>query len=195
MGGRAFALRPGEDAKVWTPTRPSEATRQHWEILISEICVGTGIPKILVFPSSIQGTVARADLDVANAFFAARSQAVIPKWLAVYYFWLEWAIRNNPRLSRLTYPADYRRASVRPPRAVNVDVGRNSAAMLAELEAGATNYDLIYSPLGLDYRLELTKLAEQLAFIRDLEKARGLPEGSIAARLKEQMPEPQGFTQ
>jgi hypothetical protein len=40
--------------------------------------------------------------------------------------------------------------------------------MLAELEVNATNYEMIYGPLGLDWREQFRKRAEQEKYAREL---------------------------
>ena len=54
------------------------------------------------------------------------------------------------------------------------------AAMLAELSAGATNYELIYGSLGLSWQTELRKRAEQAKFIRDLATQYGVDVAEIS---------------
>jgi lambda family phage portal protein len=166
LGARTVALKTGEELKQFLSNRPSVASQQYWDYLIAKICAGVGISKLLVFPWSIQGTVARADLDIANAFFRSRSAVLITAFTRIYEWALEWGKNNDRRLA--DPPSDWKSVNVRSPRAVNVDVGRNSAAMLAELDSGATNYGLIYGPLGLDWRTELRQRFVEEAFILKL---------------------------
>jgi capsid protein len=166
LGARTIALKTGEELKEFRSERPSVAVREYWDYLTAKVCAGVGISKLLVFPQSLQGTVARAELDIASAFFRSRSSVLQAAFIEIYRYAMDWAIKNVRELA--DPPADWRNVTVRPPRAPNVDVGRNSAAMLAELDAAATNYDLIYGPLGLDARVELRKSAEFAAYIREL---------------------------
>lgn len=191
LGGRSFALKIGEDVAQFMPNRPTESTRYLWEYLISKVCIGVGVPKQLVIPYSIQGTVVRGDYDVANAYFQARSAILAQVCKDVYLYALGWGINREPALND-PLPPDWAKVTIRSPRAVNVDVGRNSAAMLAELAAGATNYELIYAPLGLDWQEEVTKLADQVQFINQLAAARNLNPAELreqaAAALAQQAP-------
>jgi capsid protein len=79
---------------------------------------------------------------------------------------MEWAVNND--LTLADPPHDWRSVDTRAPRSVNVDIGRNSSAMLAELEAGTRTYQSVYAELGLDYRTELRQRAKEAAFIRKL---------------------------
>lgn len=174
-GGRIFAGKSGDTFSHTTPTRPADATRALWSYLTSCVCAAVGIPKMICFSEwleNFQGTVARGDYDIAAQFFRARSAVMAAAMREVYIFCLGWGKNSDPTLR--DPPADWTNVTVRPPRAVNVDAGRNSQAMLAELAQGATNYELIYSPLGLDWQEEITKLADQIAFINKLAADKGI---------------------
>jgi capsid protein len=166
LGGRSFAIRVGEEVEQFQNSRPTVTTQQYWDYLTSKVCAGVGISKLLVLPFTVQGTVARADFDIANAFFRSRSAVLIAAWTRVYLFYMEWAIRNDRRL--VDPPADWRSVDTRAPRSVNVDVGRNSSAMIAELKAGLRTFQSCYAELGLDWRTELDQRAKEAAFVRKL---------------------------
>jgi capsid protein len=182
IGGRTVYLKPGEEIQQFASNRPSVAVQQYWDLLISEVCIGFGIPAMLAFPKSIQGTVARADLDVANGFFRSRHQVLAAAWQEVYRYVIGEARFFDKRLAK--FPADWWKVTTRPPRAVNVDVGRNSAAMLAELEAGATTYEDIYTPLGQDWRDRIRQRAREIAYLNQVAKEEGVDPGQIAEALK-----------
>lgn len=178
FGARSVALKTGEDFQEYTNNTPSLADRELWSHLTSRVCIGVGIPKILVFPESVQGTVARGDFDVANAFFRSRSAIHQQAWTEVYYYVMDWAIRNVPELKNA--PKDWRNVTVCPPRAVNVDVGYQSAAVLADLEAGIETYASVYGKLGKDYRSELRQKAKEAKMIRDLAEEFGVEVSEIS---------------
>jgi capsid protein len=163
FGPRALAIKSGEELKEFLNSTPTVADQQLWSILTSRICIGTGIPKILVFPESVQGTVARGDFDVANAFFRARSTVLSAKFAEVYEFVMGWEVQNTRDVS--DPPDNWRNVFVCPPRAVNVDVGYNAAALLSALESGTTTYREIYAMLGKHWRVELRQRAREEAYI------------------------------
>jgi hypothetical protein len=158
-------LKNNETLEQFRSERPSVATRDYWKYLTEKICIGTGMPYVVVFPESMQGTVYRGSLDAAASWFAARSQVMIEALRRIYEYYMRWAVFGGDPALR-NKPGNWYAVSIRPPRTINVDVGRNSSAMLAELAAGATNYERIYAPLGLDWREEILKLKEQRDFIR-----------------------------
>lgn len=181
IGGRVMALKRGEDVKQFLPNRPTPATQELWDYLTSKVCAGVGIPKLLVFPESMQGTVVRADLDVANAFFRSKSSVAGRAMLDVYRWWLDWAVKNDVRVA--DPPADYRRATVRAPRQVNVDVGRNSAARIAELEALAITYEDHFAELGQDWRQMFRQASKETAFLKRCAEEEGVTVQEIKVAL------------
>lgn len=180
IGGRTFFLQQDDDISQLKVERPGGATRDYWVLLEQKICAGVGIPRQLVYSESIQGTVQRSVLDIVAAWFRIRSAALTRGFAQVYYFVLQHAIQTERTLA--DPPSNWRKFSWRPPRAPNVDVGRNSAAMLAELAAGTTNYTRIFAELGLDRVEELTKRADDVVLIRRLAAERGIQPEEIAAK-------------
>jgi hypothetical protein len=172
FGPRAIALSKGEKLNEFLNNTPTVADQQLWSHLASRICIGVGIPKILVFPESIQGTLVRGEYDIAATFFQSRSAVHANAWTEVYYFVMDWAIRNVRELS--DPPADWRNVSVQYPRAVNVDVGYNAEALLKQVEAGTLTFEEAYGPLGKNWRERLKAKAKQAAYIRQLAKDHGL---------------------
>lgn len=168
VGGRAVALRNGEELDDKQVTRPSESQFKLWRNLIEEICAGVGISYVLVFPESMQGTVYRGALDMANAFF--RSRFLVPAAAAsrIYEHVQNFERYANPAL--VDAPGTWRNVTVHPPRAVNVDVGRNSTAAINEFKAGLKTAAAWYGELGLDWRQEFEQRGAEAAFIRKLAK-------------------------
>jgi len=166
-GAETVALEEGEEMKLYTSSRPSVAVQEFWDHLISIVCAGCGIPRLLVLPKSMQGTVTRADLDVSAAFFRSRSAVLIDAYRKVYEYVIGTETQTNPRLAMLA-PADWMRVNVRPPKSPNVDVGRNSSAMISELEAGVLTYETIMGDSGEDWRDYLRQRAIERRYIRDL---------------------------
>lgn len=166
IGGRTVSLQPGEELIQFKSDRPSVATKEYWRFLAEKVCAGVGIPYVIVFPDSMQGTVYRGALDMANAWF--RTRFLVPAGVAarIYEYVMDFERVNNPVLR--DPPGDWRNVIVHPPRAVNVDVGRNSVAMLRELESGTRTYAFTYAEVGMDWRQMLEQKAIEAAFIREL---------------------------
>jgi capsid protein len=179
-GGRTFFMQQDDDIQQLKVERPSGATRDYWIFLEHKICAGVGIPRQLVYSESLQGTVQRSVLDIAAAWFRIRSGMLVRGFAQIYYYVLEDGIAKDVNLA--DPPGNWRRFTWRPPRAPNVDVGRNASAMLAELAAGTTNYKRIFAELGLDYVEELTQKADEAVLLDTLAKERGISVDRIAAQ-------------
>jgi len=159
VGAEAKALYRDDDVLQFAGERPSVVTQDYWKSIVAQIGAACGVAFVQIFPESVQGTVYRGTLDMETSYFRGKHAGIAAAASDIYRHWVIWAVNNIPKLREC--PPDFRLCRVSPPRAPNVDVGRNSAAMLAELAAGATNYERIYSPLGLDWREEFAALAEQ----------------------------------
>lgn len=171
LGGKTVVMRTGEKLEQHKSERPSVATQGYWEFLASKICAGVGITKQLVFPWSMQGTVTRADLEVAAQFFKVRHSVLASAFTEVYLFVMDYGIKRDMRLA--DPPADWRKVSLRCPRSPNVDAGRNSSAMLAELAAGATTLEDIYGPAGHDWLDRVRQRSREISAIKEIAAADG----------------------
>lgn len=166
FGATARYIYSGDKVHQNPGERPSATTIEHWQLVISQICIGAGIPKQLVFPYSIQGTIGRYDIDAAAVTFRARSGVIAQALREIYIYVTQWGIKTEKEIA--DPPFDWVNASIRPPRSPNADIGRNSAAAIANLENGLTNYDIEFGALGLDWREEFVKLKEQQDFAKSI---------------------------
>jgi lambda family phage portal protein len=183
VGEGRVILQPGDDYQQFSSERPSVVTREYWRYLTEQVCAAVGIPYVLVFPDSMQGTVYRGALDSAAAFFACRSAVMQSLVARIYQYAMGWARYTQPTL--LDAPADWKRIRISPPRAVNVDVGRNSQALLAEIGAGVSTFSRAYASLGLDAKAELRVRAQEAAYIRELAEEFGLDVSEVSILLRE----------
>ena len=164
--GSAVVLKHGDEFQQFAVERPSAATSGYWDYLTAKVCAGVGIPKEIVLPSSMQGTSIRSVLDIANAFFRSRSSVIADHLKRVYEYVIEVGIQTDPTLQ--PSPSDWYRSSYRSPRAINVDVGRNSAAAVAEFKTGMRTLQSIYAETGEDWREQLRQKAAEINYARDL---------------------------
>jgi capsid protein len=162
FGGETVVMHTGDKVERLGLDRHGVIEREAHKDLKAEVCTGIGIPYVLAYPESMQGTVFRGALDMADAFFAARFETIKAAALDVYEFYMEWARYNVKRLQDA--PADWKAATVHQPRSVNVDVGRNSTAMLQQLQAGACTYEEVYGPQGKNWKERFDRLKEMQAY-------------------------------
>jgi capsid protein len=177
FSGRAKVLKGDDDYAQHNMIRPTGAEQELWDNLVSKVCAGVGISKLLVFPWSVQGTVVRADLDVMATYFRSRSSLLASKFKDIYLYVMEWGIKNDITLA--DPPHDWRRVKVRAPRSVNVDVGRNVTALVAEYEAGWRTLESICGELGEDWVEVLEQRGSEMAKAAEIEKRLKLPPGSL----------------
>jgi capsid protein len=179
VGGRTVVLQTGDTFGQFRIDRPSEATRSNWVILENKVCAGVGIPRQLVYPESIQGTVERSILDMAASWFAIRSAVLADQFRRLWEYVLSYGTQTEIELS--DPPANWRLVAWKAPRAVNVDVGRNSTAMLAELAAGVRTRAQIWAEVGRDWRIETRQKAIEEVFLNELAAEYNLPVERIAS--------------
>jgi lambda family phage portal protein len=189
QGGDVIYMQPNEEMQEFRSETPSAATQAYWETLIGKVCVGTGIPRVLVVPYSIQGTVLRADIETAAAFFRARSAVVGHSMHQLYKWAMGWAVEHDRTLKRDT-PKDWANVVVRPPRSVNVDVGRNSSALINEMNAGIRSLAQVCSELGVDWREVLRQRAIEWAYAQKISAKTGVPIERIMELPKPPTPPP-----
>lgn len=177
FGASARYMFQGDKVHQNPGERPSATTIEHWNVVMSQICMGVGISKQLVYPYSIQGTIGRFDIDSCAVFFRSRSAVIQAAVREIFIYVVGWGIRAEKTLA--DPPFDWTSVSIRPPQAPNADIGYKTNAVISMLEAGGTNFDLMYGPLGLDWQEEVTKLADQRKFIKELAASRGLEVAEI----------------
>lgn len=168
LGSRAISLRPGEDLKLLGNPNPTAQQQWYYRFKITQVCAAVGIPILLVWPDSIQGTVTRAILDDANLFFRGETDCLAHAAREIYWYFADWARYNIKGLNDL--PGDWKKCHVVPPRACNVDVGRNSAAKLAEVAAGFSSYDDEANAGGSDSTQIFLRKARNIAAVKKIAK-------------------------
>lgn len=177
FGPTVKVMKIGDEIDRGGPERPTVVQQWYWKFICEEICNGVGIPLVMVFPDSMQGTVYRGVLDMANAFFRSRSAVLASAWRQVWEYAIEFGSKID--VSIADKPVDWKRVNVRPPRAVNVDVGRNSSAMLSELESGTRTFSSVYAEIGEDWREQLEQRAREASYINELARKHKVPPQSI----------------
>lgn len=186
LGGRVAAGKLNEKITQLASARPTPATLELWQHLATQVCDGCGIPYILACPESMQGTVYRGALDAANTFFRSRSAVLAEGFTRVYEYVMRWAKDHDTALAGA--PADWFKVSTRAPRAVNVDVGRNSAALIAELAAGTRSYQSWFAENGQDWRTEFAQIDKEISFIKSLKNTPQEITDRLAAVIQAQAP-------
>lgn len=181
LGTQHFALRAGDTLKQFQVDRPSIVTQQYWDLLASQICSGYNVPKLLVIPFSLQGTVTRADLDVSANAFRANFELLAAAVKALYEWRTSWAVKFDRSMDG-NAPVDFPKVVIRPPRAPNVDIGYTAQALALELEIGAKTLQDVYAEKQQDWRVQLRQIAETEQFIDQLAAEYGVDASRIATK-------------
>ena len=174
FGGEVEVLKPGDDMEVFSSNRPTVTSMDYWRYLTSKVCAGTGIPYVLVFPESMQGTVYRGALDMATAYFRSRSMFFGAAFQRIWEYVILWELKGK------AFPDDWKRTNIRSPRAPNVDVGRNSTAMISELRVSARTLEDVHAECGDNWKQKMQQRAAEIAYARELGKTLGLEESDIS---------------
>lgn len=173
MGGETVYVCHGDSINQFRSDQPSAATQEYWNTLIGKVGNGCGVSRQLIVPYSIQGTALRCDIETAAAFFKARSAVVGHTMYEIYKWALGWAIENDRRLKGA--PKDWDQVVIRPPRSISVDIGRQSASLISELQAGIRTLQDVCGELGLDWREVLRQRAKEWAYAAKLAKEFNVP--------------------
>ena len=186
IGAEEYAIPIGSDIKNFMIERPTVAQQDYWSLLVSEICAGYNVPKLLVFPFSLQGTVTRADLDVCANAFRGDFEIIAAIAREVYEWQTTWAV-NYDRGMDGKAPANALGCVVRPPRAPNVDIGYTAKALQIELQMGIKTIQDVYADKNEDWRTQLRQIAEAVAFINELAKEFKVLPSQISSLMAQQL--------
>ena len=189
VGGRNIVLQNGDEAIQHVPERPGANTREYWRLLAGDVCACAGIPLSIVYPDSMQGTVYRGSVDAFAAFCRAKTAVLSTYFRRIREYVIQIEATYNRGIAKL--PDDWRKVSSGTVRAPNVDIGRNSNAMIAELAAGLRTWNSIASELGLDGKQLLKEKADELVYIAQLAQDRGLKPELIASASLPAVAQPQ----
>ena len=179
FAGEAKVLKHGDEIQQFGGERPSERTAAYWDYLVGKFCIGVGIPKELVTPTSMQGTSQRAMLDVAAAWFRLRASVLAQAFGQVYEYVIAYGIERDGALRGA--PGDWRAFTFIPPKGPDVDAGRNSSAMIAEYKAGMRTLRDIYGESGRQWQIELRQRADEVAEAERLAEERGITRAEVLA--------------
>lgn len=174
LGGDVVYMQPGEEMDEFRSETPTATTQEYWNTLLGKACIGVGIPRVLVVPYSIQGTVLRADIECAANYFRARSAVVGHSMHQLYKWAMGWAVEHDRTLKRST-PKDWANVVIRPPKGINVDVGRQSAALINEFNAGFRTLAEVCNELGTDWREVQDQKAKEWARAKRIADKSGVP--------------------
>lgn len=180
FGAQTKVLFSGDEYQQIASNRPTVTQQWYWRYLAEQIATGSaGLPLAMIYPESMQGTVARGVLDQCATHMRARSGVIGNAFKNVRNYVVMFGAQTNAWLA--DKPADWRSCTVLPPKQANVDVGRNTAAMLAELQAGTRTFKDVFGEMQQDWRDGLTQKAREAAKINRLAKEYGVAPQAVTS--------------
>ena len=172
MGGKLLALEPGEDFQSFASNRPSPAFNGFITALRREICASTLPFEFVDDPSKIGGASVRLVTAKAARVFGKYQNIVIEQMcVPTWGYIIGQAIADG----ELPDDPNWSRTSWTTPKSVTVDAGRDAANDRADVELGLMSMSELYAQRGLDFRNEMEKRANDMAYITALAKEHGLP--------------------
>lgn len=158
LGGRTVSLFRGDQLAQFQSNRPSPATKELWDYLTNLVCKGVGVSFAAVqdYAGNWGGAALRGAIAADNRFYDVRANTFSSAMQRIYEYAIGWAIANgeivDPKSGKeVKVPADWKKARWQGPRRMTADVGRESQALLAELDKGIRTERDILGELGLDY--------------------------------------------
>ena len=172
MGGKLIALEPGEDFQSFTSNRPSPAFTGFLTALRREIAAGVLPFEFVDDASKIGGATVRLITAKAARVFGKYQNIIIEQMcVPTWGYIIGQAIADG----ELPDDPNWARTSWTTPKSVTVDAGRDAANDRADVELGLMSMSELYAQRGLDFRTEMEKRANDMAYITSLAKEHGLP--------------------
>lgn len=169
IGAKRYALRAGDSIKNFQVDRPSIVQQEYWLFLAGRICNGYNVPRLLVFPYSLQGTVVRMDVDVCGGAFRANFEVIASALRELYAWQTAWAIKYDRSLDG-SEPNNCLECIIRPPRPPNADIGYTAQALAIELGLGTKTLQDVFAERQQDWRHQMRQAAEAVFFKKKLAK-------------------------
>ena len=95
VGGKKIAMKVGSKIEDFVTNMPSPAQQDYLDLHVTYICIAWKVPKMLVMPYSLQGTVTRADLDICTAAFRQDFELIRELCEIIFAWQGEWDLKSN----------------------------------------------------------------------------------------------------
>jgi len=172
MGGKILALDFGESVTSVQSNRPSPTFSGFLRSLHQDVSRGILPYSFIVDPSGNTGPGLRLDIAKADRTFQKWQNLIISQFCQnTWGFVIGHGIANGD----LPDDPEWNKVSWTTPKRVTVDAGREAANDRADMELGLISASELYAQRGLDFRSEMAKRAEDMAFIINLAKSSGIP--------------------
>jgi capsid protein len=152
FGAKTVVLKHGDDWQQSEALRPTSAQQEFWKILERKICRGTGVSYAALtdYEGNWGGAALRGAIAADNRFYDVRTQTLCTAFQIIWEHVIGSQVKPGGDLAKEA-PADWRNITCQSPRRSTVDIGRESKAILEELEAGVRTERDVQGELGLDW--------------------------------------------
>ena len=172
MGGKLIALEPGEDMTSFQSNRPNATFTGFLAALERDISQGVLPYEFVGDSSKLGGATVRLITAKAGRVFSKYQTIMIENFCVP-----TWGYIIGQAIAAGELPDDPQWASVSwtTPKSVTVDAGREAANDRADVEMGLLSMSELYAQRGLDFRTEMDKRANDMAFIIEKAKSAKIP--------------------
>ncbi len=172
MGGKIVALQPGESLDSFQSNRPSPVFTGFLEHLKRDSAAGMLPYEFVLDSSKVGGAGVRLIVAKADRRFSYRQMILIQRLLRPTWGYV---IGDAIDRGELAPMKNWNRVGWVCPRRVTVDAGREAQQNRADVETGLKTLSDHYSELGMDFREELERRAQDAKAILDAATRYGVP--------------------
>lgn len=173
IGGATVFMPQGASVQNLTNNLPNPTFQGFIEHLQRQLTSGVLPYEFTQDSSKIGGAAVRLVVGKADRAFSHRQSVIISRFLD--HVW-SYVIAYYISVGLLPESAEFWRVSWVTPRRVTVDAGRDAKANRDDIIAGIKTWGDHFAELGADFEEEMTRRADQAAFILNLARERGIPE-------------------
>ena len=172
MGGKLIALEPGESMDSFQSNRPNATFNGFIAALERDISMGVLPYEFVSDPSKIGGASVRLITAKAARVFGKYQNVIIEQFCVP-----TWGYIIGQAIASGELPDDpkWNEVSWTTPKSVTVDAGRDAANDRNDVEMGLLSMSELYAQRGLDFRTEMDKRANDMAFIIEKAKQAKIP--------------------
>ena len=172
MGGKLITLEPGESMDSFQSNRPNATFNGFIAALERDISMGVLPYEFVSDPSKIGGASVRLITAKAARVFGKYQNVIIEQFCVPTWGYI---IGQGIAAGELPDDPMWNEVSWTTPKSVTVDAGRDAANDRNDVEMGLLSMSELYAQRGLDFRTEMDKRANDMAFIIEKAKAAKIP--------------------
>ena len=176
VGGKVVALKPGESMESFQSNRPSPVFTGFLEHLKRDSSAGVLPYEFVLDSSKVGGAGVRLIVAKADRRFSYRQLILIQRFLRPTWGWVIGDAIDRGELEPIK---GWNRVTWVTPKRVTVDAGREAQQNRADVETGLKTSEDHYAELGMDFREELEKRAQNARGIIDAAAKYGVPVSMI----------------